>query len=221
MDILVNGRFKEASEQRVKWTDLDEAIFLSFWEFAYTGDYENPSPEEEEEKKTDSSDDELAHWSKTWALYVRLFPRSAGPTKVNPTRDRVLWEDFVEEYAPMPRPFDVGNIGSDTLLHHARVCAFADRYCMDGLMEISMGKLFLALEATIPWGDKWNTIMDLLVFCSGRFVPERLRRIVADYVICQGDLFRDEEAFQNFLQDPGCSMRELLQELRMEDEGDG
>ncbi|KAG7406168.1 hypothetical protein Forpe1208_v013821 [Fusarium oxysporum f. sp. rapae] len=213
LNVLVNGPFKEALEQRVKWTDLDEATFLSFWEFAYSGNYANPIQEDEEEEETDPADEELGRWGKSWAHYVRLHPRYSGPTNANPHGVRGLWQDFVEKYAPIPRQSEVGNIGADTLLHHARVCAFADRYCMDKLMETSLGKLFLALEATIPWGDSWNTVMELLVLTSGKFVPTRLRQIVADYIICQAELFRDEEVFQNFMWDHVGPMRELLSEV--------
>ncbi|KAF5633427.1 hypothetical protein F52700_6119 [Fusarium sp. NRRL 52700] len=41
----------------------------------------------------------------------------------------------------------------------------------DNLMDLSLGKLFIALEATIPWGDPWSSVMELLVLSSGKFVP--------------------------------------------------
>ncbi|KAK2925628.1 SKP1/BTB/POZ domain superfamily [Fusarium oxysporum f. sp. vasinfectum] len=195
LNVLVNGPFKEALEQRVKWPDLDEATFLSFWEFAYSGNYAKPIQEDEEEEETDPGDEELGRWGKSWAHYFMASGKN------------------LSRNAPVPRPADVGDIGADTLLHHARVCAFADRYCMDKLTEISLGKLFLALEATIPWGDSWNAVMELLVLTSGKFVPMRLRQIVADYIICQAELFRDEEVFQNFVWDHGGPMRELLRQV--------
>ncbi|KAH7467491.1 hypothetical protein FOMA001_g15577 [Fusarium oxysporum f. sp. matthiolae] len=213
LNVLVNGPFKEALEQRVKWPDLDEATFLSFWEFAYSGNYAKPIQEDEEEEETDPGDEELGRWGKSWAHYVRLYPRISGPNNANAHQVHGLWQNFVEKHAPVPRPADVGDIGADTLLHHARVCAFADRYCMDKLMEISLGKLFLALEATIPWGDSWNAVMELLVLASGKFVPMRLRQIVADYIICQAELFRGEEVFQNFMWHHGGPMRELLSQV--------
>ncbi|KAH9905940.1 hypothetical protein F4778DRAFT_685516 [Xylariomycetidae sp. FL2044] len=44
LDRLLNGSMKEAQEGRVIWDDLDESTFLRFVKWAYTGDYDIPSP---------------------------------------------------------------------------------------------------------------------------------------------------------------------------------
>ncbi|KAG5753345.1 hypothetical protein H9Q70_004014 [Fusarium xylarioides] len=180
LNVLVNGPFKEALEQRVEWTDLEEAVFLSFWEFAYSGDYTNPIQDDDEQEETDPADEELSNWGKSWAHYVRHYPTFSGPKSRNAPGLNGLWQDFVDKHAPISRPSDVGNIGADTLLHHARVCIFADRYFMDKLMDVSLGKLFTVLEAIIPWGNSWNSVMELLILASGKFVPVRLQEIVAE-----------------------------------------
>ncbi|KAF4944814.1 hypothetical protein FGADI_12409 [Fusarium gaditjirri] len=220
LNVLVNGPFKEASEQRVMWTDLDEATFLSFWEFAYGGNYTSPIQEDEGHEDTDPVDEELGYWGKSWAHYVRLHPRDSEHANANPHGACRFWKDFVEKYRPVSVPCEVGRIGADTLLHHARVYAFADRYIMDKLMEISFGKLFFALQATLPGGDSWNTVKELLVFTSGKFVPARLRQIVADYIICHAELFTDEEVFQNFMWSHRGPMRELLSQIVARESGE-
>ncbi|KAM0373558.1 hypothetical protein ACHAPY_009221 [Fusarium culmorum] len=61
LSAMVNGSFRESSEYCVKWGDIDEIVFNSFWQFVYTGDYDNPEPlmpkevtlEEEEPKPND------------------------------------------------------------------------------------------------------------------------------------------------------------------------
>ncbi|MFW8505878.1 hypothetical protein ACOIBK_28400, partial [Klebsiella pneumoniae] len=40
LSALVNGGLSESISQSVKWDDIDEPSFLSFWEFTYTGDYD-------------------------------------------------------------------------------------------------------------------------------------------------------------------------------------
>ncbi|KAF5671560.1 hypothetical protein FDENT_10854 [Fusarium denticulatum] len=210
LNVLVNGPFEEALEQRVKWTDLNGSVFLSFWEFAYSGDYTNPIQEDDEQEELDPVEEELSNWGKCWAHHVRHSPKLSGPKKRDAPGLNELWQDFVDKHAPIFRPSDVGNIGADTLLHHAQVCVFADRYCMDKLMDTSFNKLFIALEATIPWGDSWDAVMELLFLASGKFVPMKLRQIVAEYILSQAELFKNEETFQDFMCNHGGPMRELL-----------
>jgi hypothetical protein len=44
LSALVHGSFRESSEHSVKWEDVDEVVFNSFWQFTYTGDYDTPAP---------------------------------------------------------------------------------------------------------------------------------------------------------------------------------
>ncbi|KAF5978835.1 btb poz fold [Fusarium coicis] len=44
LDAMVNGKFQESRECAVKWDDVDEIVFNSFWQFVYTGDYDTPEP---------------------------------------------------------------------------------------------------------------------------------------------------------------------------------
>ncbi|KAI1066688.1 hypothetical protein LB507_011635 [Fusarium sp. FIESC RH6] len=62
LSAMVNGLFQESSEYSVKWDDIDEIVFNSFWQFVYTGSYDNPEPSsptvvtlEKEEPKPDDS----------------------------------------------------------------------------------------------------------------------------------------------------------------------
>ncbi|KAH7169744.1 uncharacterized protein B0J16DRAFT_419312 [Fusarium flagelliforme] len=63
LSAMVNGLFRESLEYSVKWDDIEEIVFNSFWQFVYTGDYDNPEPFpptavtlKEEEPKPDDSD---------------------------------------------------------------------------------------------------------------------------------------------------------------------
>nr|RBR01951.1 hypothetical protein FVER53263_12875 [Fusarium verticillioides] len=213
LNVLVNGPFKEALEQRVEWIDLEETVFLSFWEFAYSGDYTNPIREDDEQEETDPVDEGLRNWSKSWAHYVRHHPPFSGPNSRNAPGLNGMWQDFVDKYTPISRPSDIGNIGEGTMLHHAQVCIFADRYCVDALMDVSLGKLFIALEAIMPWGNSWDSIMELLILASGKFVPFKLREIVAEYILSQAELFKNQEVFQDFMSNHDGPMQGLLSQI--------
>jgi hypothetical protein len=39
---MVDSNFKESIDHTVQWEDVDELVFLSFWRFLYTGDYQEP-----------------------------------------------------------------------------------------------------------------------------------------------------------------------------------
>ncbi|KAK2925298.1 BTB/POZ domain [Fusarium oxysporum f. sp. vasinfectum] len=41
---MVNEKSQESREYSVKWDDVDEMVFNSFWQFVYTGDYDTPEP---------------------------------------------------------------------------------------------------------------------------------------------------------------------------------
>ncbi|KAF9776051.1 hypothetical protein IL306_005807 [Fusarium sp. DS 682] len=227
LNVLVNGPCKEALERRVTLSHVDEFIFMSFWEFAYTGDYESPKEKddtnsESEDTTSEEADDDLNFWSKVWLHYARLVPRIEDPVERDKTKKKkmlkktskqLLWEDFVHSWAPKFRPLDEPWVDPDTLMHHAKVCAFADCYYIDDLLELSLNKLFIALEGTIVWGNAFDNIMDLLVFCSGKFVPDKLRRIVAHYIICHMEVLQHKEEFQSFLMNPGCSMKSAMDEV--------
>lgn len=49
LDILVNGKMKEAQEKCVVW-DIDERTFVQFSQFVYTGDYDASDAEEPDVK---------------------------------------------------------------------------------------------------------------------------------------------------------------------------
>ncbi|TLS20372.1 uncharacterized protein PpBr36_11356 [Pyricularia pennisetigena] len=51
----VHGEFKEAKDGFVTWDDIDERTFLSFWDYVYTGDYDDPELVVGAEEDTDDS----------------------------------------------------------------------------------------------------------------------------------------------------------------------
>lgn len=45
LNVLLNGRMREAIEKRVRWPDVDEKTFVRFSQWAYTGDYVTEEPD--------------------------------------------------------------------------------------------------------------------------------------------------------------------------------
>ena len=44
LGVLVHGSMKEAVDMVAEWPDYDPDTFVRFWQFAYTGDYDDPEP---------------------------------------------------------------------------------------------------------------------------------------------------------------------------------
>ena len=43
LSALIDRGFKESNDFCVEWDDIKETVFLSFWQFTYTGDYDTPT----------------------------------------------------------------------------------------------------------------------------------------------------------------------------------
>ncbi|KAF4332764.1 hypothetical protein FBEOM_13413 [Fusarium beomiforme] len=257
LNTLVNGPYKEALHRRVNWSHVDESIFLSFWEFIYNGDYENPECNDDAsselyDSSSEDTDDDLNLWSQVWLHYARIVPRfedkvqrertkkkkrpkkkrpkkkrpkkkrpkKKRPKKKRPKKKRpkktsklLLWEDFVDSWSPKFRPLNEPWIDPDTMMHHAKVCAFADCYCIDGLLELSLNKLFIALEGCTLWGEDFDNIIALLQFCPELFVPDKLRRITVHYIICHIEALQQMEEFKSFLENLSGSMKSTMDEV--------
>ncbi|KAG6989069.1 hypothetical protein Forpi1262_v018700 [Fusarium oxysporum f. sp. raphani] len=97
---LVNGQFKESSDCSVKWDDIDEIVFTSFWQFVYTGDYDTPEPLPPA-TTTSSKGKEEAH-NPDEPLAETTF--SNEPVEKTPTVDEVYMSTFEEESVAAAEP---------------------------------------------------------------------------------------------------------------------
>ncbi|KAK2134297.1 hypothetical protein NOF04DRAFT_1317639 [Fusarium oxysporum II5] len=98
--VLVNGQFKESSDCSVKWDDIDEIVFTSFWQFVYTGDYDTPEPLPPA-TTTSSKGKEEAH-NPDEPLAETTF--SNEPVEKTPTVDEVYMSTFEEESVAAAEP---------------------------------------------------------------------------------------------------------------------
>ncbi|KAF4457246.1 hypothetical protein F53441_810 [Fusarium austroafricanum] len=215
LNVLVNSHFKGSLEGTVKLPSVDEATFLSFWDFVYSGDYGAPQVGNGED--LGSHDDGIGWWEgSTGAEFARLFQECSGQDTRKSTHPHrsPIWNSFFKAWAPKPRPRVSGHwrICPELLTHHARVCVFADYYGVDGLLKIALGRLFSGLEMTVPSGDGWTRVMELPSLTFHNLAPQALQNLVAHYVACHIEVFRSQEGFQDMMQDPQCSMKDLVVE---------
>ncbi|CAH0017956.1 unnamed protein product [Clonostachys rhizophaga] len=195
LSALVSGGLSESITQSVKWDDIDEPSFLSFWEFSYTGDYDvsdaaysksgsnGLSSSDEDKEATDgqngspSSRDGYCHEDE-----AECEQRGEGhmqgifsSTARNRQRPAMTWSDHVlgTEY---PQDVKDGDYAG-AALHHARVYILADRYGITRLMNLSIHKLGTVMKTCTEAEDKTQGIMALLQLCYTNFVPDRLIRL--------------------------------------------
>ncbi|KAF4963042.1 hypothetical protein FSARC_8915 [Fusarium sarcochroum] len=181
---LVNGGFKESSEFCVKWDDVDEMTFNSFWQFVYTDDYDTPvsipaSSEVGSEEKRDMPDDDADAGKKTpeedpsipslvetlKQVLKTLDEPSEKPeggkmekkSEKNTAREILLWHVFFASWSFTWDDLEVNHAlleRSNSLVHHARVFILADRYGVKRLMGISLSKLHDELATEVVLSEK-------------------------------------------------------------------
>ncbi|CAH0058729.1 unnamed protein product [Clonostachys solani] len=194
LSALVSGGLSESISQSVKWDDIDEPSFLSFWEFAYTGDYDvsdaaysssdssNLCSSDEHKKVTDhqngssSSEGRMDHQDDAECEQGEGSMRGMISSEAtNRQRPTMTWRDHVlgTEY---PQDVKDGDYAG-AVVHHARVYILADRYGITRLMNLSIHKLGTVMKNCARVEDKAQGIMALLRLCYTNFVPDRLTRL--------------------------------------------
>jgi hypothetical protein len=199
LSALVSGGLSESITQSVKWDDIDEPSFLSFWEFTYTGDYDVSDaaysssgsndliPSDEDKQVPDGqngspssgdgyyNEDEAECEQRGEAHIQGMFSSTAR----NRQRPAMTWSDHVlgTEY---PQDVKDGDYAG-AAVHHARVYILADRYGITRLMNLSIHKLGTVIKNCTRVEDKAQGIMALLQLCYENFVPDRLTRLATHH----------------------------------------
>lgn len=199
LSALVNGGLSESISQSVKWDDIDEPSFLSFWEFTYTGDYDvsdatysssgsNGLGSSVEDKEAPDGQNGSPSSENGYCLEDEAECEQRGEghmqgmfssTTRNRQRPAMTWSDHVlgTEY---PQDVKEGDyVGA--AVHHARVYILADRYGITRLMNLSIHKLGTVMKTCTEVEDKAQGIMALLQLCYANFVPGRLTRLATHH----------------------------------------
>ena len=216
---LVNGDFKEAIDGSVEWDDIDELTFSSFWQFAYTGNYDVPdellAPSEVIYANDEPESPEVEHPTFEEEIWGR---RCASVKKRKQTgRRQTAWSDFqgiwkvdMSAYDPPDRGNQKPVDEAAVLLHHARVYTMADRYGIPRLMALSFQNLHQSLVRYPIPDDNIGTIIEVLRFCCSELVPEKLRHLLAHYAACNIKTLWKREEFRELVEECGTLSAALI-----------
>ncbi|KAL5611111.1 hypothetical protein FOBRF1_007228 [Fusarium oxysporum] len=221
LSALVNGLFRESSERSVKWDDIDEIVFNSFWQFVYTGKYDTPEPltpvaviPSKEEPEPDTPDEPAAE-EPAEAVFTDASPSPATKKKkkMGGARKTSLWRDFVSSWDYPSEPFDLDVTLKDRanpLVHHAKVYTLADRYAVTRLTDLSRTKLHQSLIALAYKGEAYYDVVELVRYTFEELVPDRLRDSVVHYSACVVEHLWKIEEFQELVGKYGILSKALI-----------
>ncbi|RYP52469.1 hypothetical protein DL769_010672 [Monosporascus sp. CRB-8-3] len=236
-EALIHGSMKEARDRRVVWDDIDEETFVTFCQFAYAGHYDTPEypafpPELEKNEVAKSSDPissqmiELAKSSYTFRSHTfDLFCSSPKRTILEWEQDfrakldekqkvetavYCILKDFVE--LPCGRSYRYTiepNISARSFLLHAKLYILADRYCIDTLKDMAIGRLHRTLLLVPLDLYASDCFCELVRFAYANTRPtedldqDDLRCLLVAFGACVFDWFLHNSAFKDVLRDHG------------------
>lgn len=164
LETLINGKLKEAKESRVEWPFVSNETFLLFSNFLYTGKY--------------------------WASYFHATSYQPPTTPGNPEKQVLRHICCVQTFrCSSPEELRLSQSGGPSVggvlnlfLVHFRMYIFADCYGIVQLMDASSAKLTEALKRYKSCKHEW---IDLLVVCATEDIPQKLEKLVLDFVASQ------------------------------------
>ena len=227
LEKMVNNGMAESRSKTAVWNDIDDDTFAYFAEFAYTGDYNAcPAPASFAmlnlggnigSGSVDGKDEGVDMSVDEWAFRPKKKTKS-GKIAYSSKRE-ALWAGF--ERAP---PFNCPEArhlpskqGSTidltgTLLTHAKLYVFADRYEIRRLMKLSLCYLHDAL-IHIQATDSLDGTVQLIEYCFTRDNPDALKDLVIQYVACKVETLHKIDAFKLLLLECGALAGPLVGSL--------
>ena len=138
-----------------------------------------------------------------------------------------LWQTFKNFYQPAllkhePLPNTPNDDYTETLLSHAQVYVFADRYGIEALQTLALSKLRNVLLYFELYSDGWRDIVTLIHYCFNETVDkgeqaDALRSLICFYTACKLEALWGNAEFRNLTRDlpdfPGGLISILLNRL--------
>lgn len=118
--------------------------------------------------------------------------------------------------------FEVGWIdlslvrSSRRLLYHAEVCVAAERYLINKLRDLSLGRMFHVLTELKPEPHEIDDILDLLQYVyteDGVSGVPKMKEIVLAYTAAKADIIRQDDRFKLMMHDIGEIGADLVYEI--------
>ncbi|RYP21912.1 hypothetical protein DL765_001988 [Monosporascus sp. GIB2] len=220
-DALINGPMKEAGDRRVVWDDIDEETFAAFSQFAYAGHYATPdlptsAPEPGEigeARSSYASRSETFNYScgrskRTVLGWEQDFRAKLDERREADTAAYCTLENFVVyarlQLQPLPENLF---INARSLLLHAKLYVLADRYCIDALKDLALGKLHRTLLRARLDLYASDCFCELVRFAytntrtTKGLDQDKLRGLLVAFGACVFDWFLYNSAFRDLLRD--------------------
>ncbi|KAF3480423.1 uncharacterized protein GIQ15_05770 [Arthroderma uncinatum] len=223
----------ETHSRTVSWPDVDEDTFVRFCEFCYKDNYSNPS------WQVDSSVTPLVEVQESVEvadLITRMeedLYRGWGRREPYHPKRAVGRNDIKNFWGPFPTcstssirhavtsNTSAGQDFTPVFLAHAKLYVLADRYRVDNLRLLVLGKLHGTLQEFLPYKERIGDIVELVKFAysdentlgNGAGNTDDLRKLVARYVAFQVDSMRSSEEFMELLQKNCDLIHDFLAEI--------
>lgn len=238
--LMNNGQMEESTSRCAVLKDTEVDTFISFCEYAYTGQYVTPG-------YVDGDNEESA--LKGLPVFIFKGKDIKKPSKRQPNSPRKTLEVALEgildqntdldEDSPKPRilhPYNglwndfVSRRGfafaklatvspNPDFLAHAKIYVFATRYLIDKLRMQALGSLHRDLRNFKLSNKNAKRILDLLEYTyksTGREEPggkSQLRDLVIHYVACESRLLANNENFRHLLDENGEIGSDLVMKM--------
>ena len=213
---LVNGPFREASEQCATWEHVDEDTFIRFSQFLYTGDYDRLMPQLrslEEQPKAQITGNEGQTEGRVPSLEDRGFDCTGIPPPRHLCRNRSLWREFCIPktwLASRLRRFEAldnrpNEDYSNVLISHAKVYVLADYHGIKELGNMALHNLRSQLmRYRLHNNHCVSDIVQLLMYCFHNTMDkgdqhDALRSLVCTYAALEVEVLWRSDEFQQLL----------------------
>lgn len=223
--------------------DVEADTFVGFCEFAYTGDYRSRMTEREPEIVTDDPaptprEEEYAEAAPDWeepAPAIEAATVSEGywgytnsGKKKYKTQTIQIWNDFLSLTYKTP-PCLVSDEKSTlvngenasalkaiiSLLYHAKIYVFAEKYLIDNLRMLCLRKLHAALRDFDLTLQTSGLILEVLEFTYAQTErkesrDDELRMLIIHYAACKGEILKQNPNLRSLLEANGEMACDLL-----------
>jgi hypothetical protein len=217
-----NTNFTEARDGHAELQDVDEDTFIAFVQYAYTGAFEvagttttanslKATNRKEGLEDCNKACDNDYGWAASYDARPARYKVAARRRRPDPweTFTRAVDEARPQGYNPPSETITIspGDDVADILIRYARLCVFADCYCISRLMGLSLyslGQTLIALDLKADKGvdteDRVEDVVALLRFCyNGDPTPDVLKSLILRYVACNAEILWKNKGFQMLL----------------------
>jgi hypothetical protein len=231
---LVNGQMSEAKEECARLEDVDERTFGRFIRYAYTGDYLSAEPaillDPSLLSSTQSnlhigrprSDDENEMSDGLLRAEKKRYRRESARSLIPESKKGKLWREFEGRSYSTPLPLfqprknqESCEDYTEVFLSHARLYAFAEKYDIAPLCQLSLHKLHRTLTEFKLYDDRRGDIIELMRYTylntpdlSESMDP--LRSLVIHYAAYVVEKLAKSDDFQTMLEELGQLGRDLV-----------